>query len=1234
MSNNQIPEKVLREDLIGNSRLVTFSRNYLIEAGAGSGKTYTMVNRIINQLLKGIAKPEEIVAITFTEKATQEMLGRIDSTLRDKLVAVTAKFQQLAASGNTTEREKLIKQKEKIQQLIDDIGLMQISTIHSFCQKLLATMPFYSEVGPGFTVMDEDEARVYARNFYNEHIACKEAELQAIADITDFKYEEIREQFLKYCNEISKLACPSGDYVTLRKEILFQCKALVELFIANDLTWRVRGFLWLQQQKDFEVAFKTALDQAAKQKKLEEAQELKDFATVLKRGKFEKLEAIMLQLQQLQPSEAYELLSQRVQENSNNEAFVSLLKEDEPAFFEYLKVHGIDFFENVKKVYKKVKPGQEKELEELKLKWPTVCFRALYPFLLQQLETYKKHKLEDKKLTENDLIYYSCKMLHTSAKARKYFHQRYKYFYVDEMQDTDLVQTQLLFYLTTAEEDFCASDWKQCKPVPGSLFLVGDPKQAIYRFRGGDITVYNVLRELFTKGGIGKCCNLVSNRRSTEEICEFVNQTFPEATATTYQAQFLDMTALSGKGQAPAVIKYMLDGTAEDLRKADAEKVADYIQAMVEQKQLLGAAGNAEEGIDGNIHEAKYSDFLIITKDKADTVAYAQELSRRHIPCNMTGKRRLAAIPVISRIKAVLELLLDFKDKTKLVLVLNKCYGITLADIAAYKLLLGSLIDSGVKAKQLLEECVKQGKLADMQRFEGLLAALEELQQLRALIAEKSGLAVLEELIDNSNACWLLQNKDRATNDYATTRQLLDKVKSKGAVSFVEAARTALAIANGILERELNLNEAADCVRIMNLHKAKGLEAEVIILAYAEKKEYGHEQHSVESNNEILEHICWNNSKHPKACVDGWVNYCDEEQKFAEAEAVRLLYVAATRPKSRLVICGYSKSLSNKKPENKSYWYELFKDLPETALPAPADQTPAKGAAAGAGATPTVSKAALQAALETKVSSANERSLLQISPSLLDHGTRSQKDQEDSNADSASKGQSMEANKPTEPYGKDWGTIIHRILELSLKKKAYAEAQVRAFAVQAILETVAIDALNAEQRQKLLSDKQLDDPLGYLEEKAYAFVKPALAEKSDLRSFLEGAQGIFTEIPLAVYEEEPEFVELIYGALQEADKPEQDNLPIAMNGIIDLAVKKEDGWYIIDYKTDILHKDEAQLYAATKDSSRYEERLRKEYANQLTCYKTILERKGYTVKGLYLCALILGGKLLKLEPKY
>ena len=100
--------------------------------------------------------------------------------------------------------------------------------------------------------------------------------------------------------------------------------------------------------------------------------------------------------------------------------------------------------------------------------------------------------------------------------------EKYRTFFVDEYQDTDPVQTDILFAITADRYD---PDWHRCRPRPGSLFLVGDAKQGIYRFRGADISLWQEAADVMRDTG-GEVIDLYKNFRSTAEICDSVTKIF------------------------------------------------------------------------------------------------------------------------------------------------------------------------------------------------------------------------------------------------------------------------------------------------------------------------------------------------------------------------------------------------------------------------------------------------------------------------------------------------------------------------------------------------------------------------------------------------------------------------------------------------------------------------------------------------------------------------------------
>jgi ATP-dependent helicase/nuclease subunit A len=114
---------------------------------------------------------------------------------------------------------------------------------------------------------------------------------------------------------------------------------------------------------------------------------------------------------------------------------------------------------------------------------------------------------------------------------------------VDEFQDTDPIQAEVLLYLTG--RDTSERDWQKLEPLPGSLFVVGDPKQSIYRFRRADIQTYETVSRILQASG-GEVLRLSTNFRSTEGICTWANgvfeRIFPER-ATASQAAHVALHA-------------------------------------------------------------------------------------------------------------------------------------------------------------------------------------------------------------------------------------------------------------------------------------------------------------------------------------------------------------------------------------------------------------------------------------------------------------------------------------------------------------------------------------------------------------------------------------------------------------------------------------------------------------------------------------------------------------------
>ncbi|NNK64565.1 MAG: UvrD-helicase domain-containing protein, partial [Gemmatimonadetes bacterium] len=248
-------------------------------------------------------------------------------------------------------------------------------------------------------------------------------------------------------------------------------------------------------------------------------------------------------------------------------------------------------------------------------------------------QAFAHHRRRTGQLTFHDLLVLARDLLSGSPSARRSLGERWRYLLVDEFQDTDPLQAELLFLLASEPDDDGGAEraWAQLTPRPGALFVVGDPKQSIYRFRRADIALYGRVRERFAE--FGAVVALTTNFRSTPPIEAIVDGVFaPDATtapglfpgeATDVQAGYAPLdTRPAGPGKPEGgVYRYTLPadvGRRDELVDVDAQSLATWI------------AGRLAQG-------RKPEDFLVLTRTRRGLDRYARALEAHAIPVAVSG---------------------------------------------------------------------------------------------------------------------------------------------------------------------------------------------------------------------------------------------------------------------------------------------------------------------------------------------------------------------------------------------------------------------------------------------------------------------------------------------------------------------------------------------------------------------------------------------------------------------
>jgi ATP-dependent helicase/nuclease subunit A len=801
---------------------------------------------------------------------------------------------------------------------------------------------------------------------------------------------------------------------------------------------------------------------------------------------------------------------------------------------------------------------------------------ALAMRLVQQAaEDFAEHRRRSGRLDFQDLLVLAARLLRESAVARQELGLRYRYLLVDEFQDTDPLQAEIMFLLASepekerprvegAEEDEARDriepdappspgDWRAAVPRPGALFVVGDPKQSIYRFRRADIQLYELVKARFFE--FGEVLELNANFRSRPPIGDLVNEVFDRedffpAEATAEQARFEPLNTRPKERSAPAEGVYWY--AVEPERSSNA--------AVAEDDAARVATWIGDRIADG---ERSPGDFLVLTRVTRSLAAYARALESRSIPVQVTG----AGVGVEQELRELLillECMIDPTDPVKVVSVLvGLFFGMDFESLVAHGLAKGRF------------DVIRPGDSGHSE----VLAGLRKLNQWWMSASREPADLFLGRLVPELGLLPFAAAGELGSIRAGALVYALDAVRAaalSGDAS-LPGALDALRSALELKEAEAPLEPARpDVVRLMNLHQAKGLEAPVVVLADPSKPPQFPPDMHVERDGDgsaagylrVVEQgrgFRQNVLARPVL----WSAKEEAESRFEAAEQVRLLYVAVTRARDELVVARWVE-----KPEV-SPWASLDRWLMDHAdeLPIAArDPDPREELSVSPG---EIAREIGQAAARLDA----------LTRPTFRHASVTEIAKM---ADTASHGTEIQASPEEEPgsfRGYSWGSAVHGALAAAAADDSEA-------------------GLRASSRGLLVEhSRPLDDHGEPVElEELIALVRAVRA--SELWQRALASPKVLVEVPFAAPgitrpvprpEEEVSAgsgsdegaggqrqLDLFGGAVGAAaggseagatreapDAPEEDPLPTVLEGVIDLAFREAGGWVIADYKTDV-----------------------------------------------------------------
>ncbi|MGD9913228.1 MAG: UvrD-helicase domain-containing protein, partial [Rhizobiaceae bacterium] len=567
------------------------------------------------------------------------------------------------------------------------------------------------------------------------------------------------------------------------------------------------------------------------------------------------------------------------------------------------------------------------------------------------LERYRDHKRASAQLDFDDLIFAARDLLRDHDDVRRALGQRFAHILVDEFQDTDPLQTEIFWRLCGDTVDG-VDDWALFRIRPGALFLVGDPKQAIYRFRGADVGAYVQARDAFHAQGPGSLLSISTNFRSCASILTFVNERFEAVLSADGQPGFtaLDPFHDDRGGLCVAAIDIAVadengKASAERQRDAEADAIADLCARLIDSHPIVDRRSGTER-------PCQPGDIALLAPTGAELWRYEEALERRGIPVATQAGKGLFRRQEIQDLIALTRVLADRRDTLALgALLRGPLVGLTEEDLL-------DIIWGLPRSEEQPDRIPRLDLSIDPAVISHPLAreVIERLQSLSRRSNSTTPHELLSQAIDVMRVRPLLLERHRGQAERALANidlylSLSTGYAVRGLRAFAEAMTAAWSDEARAVEGRPDAQEEA--VALFTMHAAKGLEWPIVIPINTMTGVMAPESAVIDRQTETF--YC------PVLGVppEGYEAARQAEKDELDRERIRLWYVAATRARELLVLPRLDTTPS------KSAWIGLV-DLSLAELPGlDVSHLLANLTATGAGAGNTQTRASFAAEAET-----------------------------------------------------------------------------------------------------------------------------------------------------------------------------------------------------------------------------------------------------------------------------
>ena len=846
----------------------------LVSASAGSGKTTVLVERLMQEILTGTGV-NELLVVTFTKAAAQEMKAKIKSALEQRL----------------NKHEKL---KIDLREQLNLIDAANISTIDAFCLDVIHRFYYVIDLDPSFSVLTDETQAALMRERALQEIESEflENDDQAfIAFYENFAGDRSAESARDLLLDLYNYAMAKPDYRDWLKSLPTQYE------IGDDVT---HSKLWQKSIKPYLLTTFSDLKEKIEQLLATAAMETKELAKV--KDSFQLFDKCLQNyLASIESDENYD----KQRELLRSCLFTSFRKsskwdEDLLDFYEECVELKKDASEQVFTSFTSFYATYEKEQIALLNKGHQIM-TAIVKAELALIERFDQLKRAENLVDYSDMEQFAYQILSqdtsNSQMARSFYQTKFKEILVDEYQDINPLQERILQLIK--------------KDGQNNLFMVGDVKQSIYGFRQAEpsLFLHKYQEAAKDENKQDERILLSANFRSTKPVIKLVNQVFDHVLTTDFGGIDYQKEGQLVLGanyypeklpQASELIYSEKDGqdgstNTEDEDEIDSAEIAMVINRI---KQFKNENLQVYDTQTKEKRNFKYSDIAILTRSRSDNLAIMQEFAKNDIPLLVTDAKNYFQTLELTIVLNYLRIIDNPDQDIPLVAVLRSpLFNFTETDLA--KIRVHSKNTGFYDA--LTSYVAVNDELSQKTKF-----FLNQLEELRHFAANHRISELIWSIYERTNLLEIMTALPNGKQRRVNLEALYERASSyesagfKGLyqfINFIERMRRS----QKDLAQPLVTKEAGDSVRLMTVHGSKGLEFPIVFYIGLQHR---YQMRDLSGNYIINANNLGLTIRQEHYRADTLLKSYDniaQKQQLLEEEA-RILYVGMTRARQKLIL--------------------------------------------------------------------------------------------------------------------------------------------------------------------------------------------------------------------------------------------------------------------------------------------------------------------------------------------